>query len=231
MKDERTQPEMLDGYPIYDAVMQKDKFHHGTNTISLVGRPATQQPVFYFDEHSEVKGLEEEIEFRFASEEKGLITGVLMLADTPIKRVINNKTFWLRFPASVVEEMVFKFMKNQFGRNVNKEHDPNQPLHGVYLVEIYIYDPARGRQLDSIFDEKVVTPGSAIVTMKVEDEKIRQEIKEKKIVGYSLEGDFGIKVNFEENFASIQKSFILDANNSVEDKFEHIKNAVENAKD
>ncbi len=223
---------MLEGFPIYDAEMIDGKFAHGTNHISLVKKPAVQQPVFLFAEQNEGQQILLQDTFRFAAadRQRALIESVLMVADKPIKRKVDGKTFWLRFPSALVEKMAFKFMKNQFGKNINLEHDANKPVHEAYLVESYIFDPSRGRVLPKHMNADEVNPGSWIVTLKVDDEEIIQKIEDGEIVGYSLEGDFGIKVNFSESFAGIEKSYILDANNSVEDKFKHIQKAVENVK-
>lgn len=223
----------FNGLPLFDAEMIDGKFAHGTNFISLVSRPATQQPIFLFSEqgNQDEVVLEDTIKFAVSDSKRGLITGVLMLADTPIKRKVNGKEFYLQFPVALVEKMSFKFMKNLFGRNINKEHNAEEPIHEAYVVESWIFDESRGHSLPDYMSKEEVTPGSWLVTLKVEDEKVIKEIEEGKIVGYSLEGDFGIKVNFEENFVGIEKNIILDANISVEDKFNHIRKTVENVKD
>jgi len=232
MEEEKKQIEMLDGYPVYDAEMIEGNFAHGTNTISLVNNPATKQPLFLFNEHKDEDKMTMTSELQFASADtkKGLIEGVLMVADKPIFRNINGKKFHLRFTPELIEKMMFKFMKNQFGKNINLEHDPNSEVHGCYLVEIYIYDPSRGRSLPTHMNENEVTPGSLIVTLKIEDPEILKKVEAGEIVGYSLEGNFGIKTNFEENFVGLEKSVILDANKSVKDKFKHIKTVVEHGK-
>jgi len=228
-KDEQN-IETIDGHPVYDAEMVDGNFNHGTNTISLVSNPATKQPVFLFNSHEEEDTIQisDTLKFASANTKKGLIEGVLMVANKPIFRNINGKKFYLRFTPELIEKMMFKFMKNQFGKNVNLEHDPNSKAHDCYLVEIYIYDPERGRTLPTHMSEEEVTPGSLIVTLKIEDPEILKKVEEGEIIGYSLEGNFGLKMNFEQNFAGLEKSYILDANNSVEDKFNHIKSAVEN---
>ena len=225
--------ETIEGIPVYDAEMIDGNFAHGTNTISLVGDPATKQPVFLFrnNESEELDVISDTLKFASADMKKGLIEGVLMVADKPIFRNINGKKFYLRFTPDLIERMMFKFMKNQFGKNINLEHDPNSKAHECYLVEIYIFDPARGRTLPAHMNADEVTPGSLIVTLKIEDPEILKKVEAGEIVGYSLEGNFGIKTNFTENFAGLEKSFILDANKSVEDRFNHIKYVVDHAKD
>jgi len=225
--------ETIEGIPVYDAEMIDGNFAHGTNTISLVGDPATKQPVFLFNnqESEELDVISDTLKFASANIKKGLIEGVLMVADKPIFRNINGKKFYLRFKPDLIERMSFKFMKNQFGKNINLEHDPNQEVNKSYLVESYIFDPSRGRTLPSHMNADEVKAGSWIVTLKIEDPEILKKVEAGEIIGYSLEGNFGIKTNFTENFAGLEKSVILDANKSVEDKFKHIKTVVENAKD
>lgn len=222
----------LNGLPIYDAQMIDGKFSHGVNYISLVQRPATQQPVFLFSDQATEDSspvIEDSIHFASVDEKKGLIEGVLMLADTPIKRNVNGKEFYLRFPASLVEKMAFKFMENQYGKNVNKEHDPNGKLKDAFVVETWLYDTGRGRVLPAHMDKEKVKPGSWIVTLLSEDKQLLKDIQDGKVVGFSLEGDFGIKVDLSSDLPTIEKSIILDPDISTKDKIEHLK-SVSNVK-
>lgn len=186
--------------------------------------------MFSEDKETETMTMTSELQFASADTKKGLIEGVLMVADKPIFRNINGKKFHLRFKPDLVEKMSFKFMQNQFGKNINIEHDPNKKAHDCFLVESYIFDPSRGRVLPTHMNADEVTPGSWIVTLKIDDPETLKKVEAGEIVGYSLEGNFGIKTNFEENFVGLEKSVILDANKSVKDKFKHIKTVVEHGK-
>ncbi len=224
----------FNGLPLVLAEMDEEKFTHGTNFLSLVDMPATKQPVFLFKDQTNgsqrIQTIEDSLKFASIDSKRGIITGVVMLADHPIKRCIGEgddcQEFYLQFPADVVEKMAFKFMKNLFGQNVNIDHDPKQHLHDTYVVESYLFDPTRGRTLDSYMNSDEVNPGSWIVSFMSESKQVLQDIADGKLFGISLEGDFGMNFNFGEDFVGINKSIILDANLSVEDKFNHIKKTI-----
>ncbi len=218
--------ETLNGLPIYDAEMIDGKFSHGTNFVSVVERPATKQPVFLFSDQATEDNspvIEDTLKFASVDKKRGLIEGVLMLADTPIYRDINGRKFYLRFRAPIVEKMAFKFMKNGFTKNINREHGENAQIHTAFVCESWVFDPNRGRVLPAHMNADEVKAGSWIVTLFSEDEALLKDIEEGKIVGFSLEGDFGINVNLSDDITKLEKSIILDPNITTSDKIKHLK--------
>jgi len=204
--------------------MEIDEQSEGMNFISLVKNPATKRPFFTFKKQEKKK-----VKFSVTNEEKQLLTGVVMLADTPIYRKDQNgEEFFVQFPKEVVEEMAFKYMENKFSDRVNIEHDQNEEVDGVFLVESYLFDEERGIKLPEFLGE--VKPGSWVATFKVNNPEIWSRVKKGEFEGFSLEGEFGLKMAFnEKHFDNSLKNSILDPNLSSNQIYNEIIKAVSNA--
>lgn len=216
--------ELIDGLPVLDATLDDEKFTAGVNMWSFVNRPATEEALFKFTEQDQDGGLLGS-QFNFKIDElnkdKNLVRSVGMVANKPIYRNMFGKEFFMRFTPDVIERMAFKFMKDQHTKNVNQEHDAADRKNDVYVVESFIVDKERNGTLPEYLSH--ATEGSWVLSFMVEDEQLMKDIDEGKVNGISLEGDFGLKLNFTKNFVGIDKKTILAEDISVFDKFNHIK--------
>lgn len=180
----------------------------GLYALSLVEEPAVDiidgSQVFYaFDK-------QETIEYKFADEEKHIVTGVIMLANTPIERY--NKELgkhYITYPPETIQLMMEKAMKLSTVNNLNLQHNSEDKTNGLYLIESYIKDSTKG-----IVPERFskIPDGSWIASYKVTDMDLWEEIKlGKDIKGFSLEGNFGyqeVKLSKDENKEDSFESFI-----------------------
>lgn len=217
-----------EGLPLFDMVINEEEGKEGMNFISLVKEPATERSFFMFNlnKKKKRKAVANEFQFGISNEDKQLVTGVVMLADTPIFRNMNDEKFYIQFTKEIVEEMSFKYMKDQFGKRVNLDHD--KEVKGIFLVESYIFDKDRGAKVPDFIGE--VPDGSWIATFKIENDEVWARVKAGEFEGFSLEGDFGLKVAFgKKDFDDTLKNSILDKNLSVQDKYNALTQAVRNA--
>ncbi len=226
-KFESQKKPLHNGLPIFDMVIDEKEGNEGMNFISLVKTPATERNFFLFNLTGKKKRREVEKEFQFgiSDEEKQLVTGVVMLADTPIFRDMGGEKFYIQFTKENIEEMSFKYMKDQFGKRVNLEHDDDRKVNDVYLVESYLFDKQRGAKIPDFIGE--IPEGSWIATFKIENEEVWKKVKAGEFEGFSLEGEFGLKVSFSKNDSL--KSSILDKNLSDREKYNAITKAARNA--
>lgn len=159
----------------------------GIDAISLVQSPAVEQDFLCFSKD------EKPVELKFDNS-KHIITGVVALADTPIYRY-NEKygEYYVVFTKEQIRKMVEKFAKDNLFKSVNLQHDDNQFVDGIYMVESFIVDSARG--ISPI--EFAVPDGSWIVSYKVENESLWHEIiNGNKLNGFSLQGMFQLEEKF-----------------------------------
>jgi len=227
----KPEPITHEGLPLFNMELDETA-EAGMDFIALVKSPATKQPFFAFNEDEKKKELKDNsFKFGVSNEEKQLITGVVMLADTPIYRQMDEDEFYVTFTPDIIEKMAFKYMKNQFTKNVNIEHDENKQVGGVYLVESYLFDETRGVKIPEYLGE--ITNGSWIATFKIDNKEVWQKIKNNDFSGFSLEGNFGLSLSFNDNKEIIEKNSLLlklsNDNLTTNQKYNLILNAVKGA--
>lgn len=153
----------------------------GIDAISLVDVPAVQRNFLCFSEDRPVK-------LKFDAS-KHIITGVVCLADTPIYR--NNEKYgeyWVVFTKETIQKMVEKFSRDGLFKSVNLQHDDNKFVDGIYMVESYLTDKARGISPIEFND---IPDGSWVASYKVDNLELWDEIVNSgKLNGFSLQGMF-----------------------------------------
>ena len=155
----------------------------GMDAISLVDAPAVQYTFLKFSKKSNV--------MQFRDETKHVITGVVMLADTPIYRYSQEMgEYWIVFEKDTIRQMVEKYAKQDRFNSVNLDHDNQRFTDNVYLIESYLIDKERGLCPKEFED---VPDGSWICSFKVEDENLWKEITTSdRYTGFSLQGLFDL---------------------------------------
>ena len=114
--------------PIYKLIVT-DNEESGVNFNSFVETPATEQPFYAFSK-------DEPLKFK-ADPERRIVTGAMMVSDTPIYRNSNGEEFMVVFEKETIEKIVQKFFKDEFNKNVNTDH--STPITGVTLFESFDY--------------------------------------------------------------------------------------------
>jgi predicted ABC-type ATPase len=148
--------------------------------VSLVDRPAIQK---------NWNAFKNEQKFQIISEDKHIISGCAMLADTPIFRSdINFGDYYVAFSKDTIVKIVQKYFKKGYQNNVNLMHDPNQIETGVTMFESFISDKSRGIEPMKGFED--APDGSWFVSMLVENDAVWEKVKQGMVNGFSIEGIF-----------------------------------------
>ena len=151
--------------------------------IALVDRPAIQKNWNAFNKSQK---------FEIVNEERRIISGAIMLADTPIFRSDSTYgDYYVAFSKDTILKIVQKFFKKGFQSNVNLMHDSSQQFEGVTLFESFISDPSRGIMPMKGFEDAPV--GSWFGSMIVDNEEAWTKVKNGEILGFSVEGLFNYK--------------------------------------
>lgn len=167
----------INGLPVY--IAQIDNSEEGILDISLVDYPAVKRDFVLFSQ--------DKMNFSIQSEEKRIISGVVMLADTPIYRKSPTAgEYYIVFTRDIIEMMVEKMSFEGKLNNITLNHD-GQLVEGVTLVELFIKDSSKGLNPTYLPD---VTEGSLIASYKVENVDIWNQIKAGEFRGFSLSGIF-----------------------------------------
>lgn len=168
---------------LYDISIDPTDFETGLNAISLVENPAVEVDFLAF-------AKDESAVLQFADEERHIITGIALLADTPIYRIAPDRTeYYVRFTKDCIRQLVEKYFKFGLTNSVNIEHKDNQFVDGVTMLESYIIDKERGicpSEFASAPD------GSWVVSYKVSNLDVWSKIKSGEVKGFSVQGLFHI---------------------------------------
>ena len=155
----------------------------GMDAISLVECPAVEVDFLKFSK-------EEPKSLQFANEEKRIITGVALLADTPIYRVKpDGEEYYVVFDRDTIEQLVTKYSKYMFNNFVNIEHSNQHFVDGMYMIESYLKNSERGI-VPIEFSE--IPDGSWIVSYKVDNIDVWEKIKSGEVKGFSIQGVFNL---------------------------------------
>lgn len=151
--------------------------------ISLVDRPAIQKNWNAFNNTQK---------FEIVSEDRRIISGPIMLADTPIFRSdAHYGDYYVAFSAETILKIAKKFFKKGFQSNVNLMHDQNQAFDDITLFESFISDQTRGIMPMKGFED--APWGSWFGSMIVDNNEAWAKVKNGEIMGFSVEGLFNYK--------------------------------------
>lgn len=169
----------INGLPVY--IAQINNTEEGILDISLVDCPAIKRDFVLFSQ--------DKVNFSIQNEEKRIISGVVMLADTPFYRKSPTiGEYYMVFPKDTIEVMVEKMSFEGKLNNITLSHN-GQLVEGVTLVELFIKDSSKGLNPNYLPD---VTEGSLIASYKVENVDIWNQIKAGEFRGFSISGTFTV---------------------------------------
>jgi len=166
--------------PFYELVVDESQ-DTGVDFNAFVLKPAHGKPYMAFNK-------EETIKYHF-NEEKRIVTGVMISANTPIYR--SNPDRFVLFKPKTIQLIRSKFHANKFNDNVNIEHNSDMVLSGVRMVSSYIISDIR--QLPIYFRGQNLQPGTWIASYKIDNPSVWSRIKKGEFGGFSVEGYFDNK--------------------------------------
>jgi hypothetical protein len=151
--------------------------------MALVDKPAIELLFVAFNEHEQVK-----VDFA-VNEERRIISGPALLANTPIYRNIDGYEFNMFMSPQTIEDIVVKFFKKGYANNLNEMHE--NAIDGITIFESKIIDHSRGNVAPKGFEN--VPQGSWFIGCKVENDEAWGKVKDGTFKGFSIQGDMGIK--------------------------------------
>lgn len=169
--------------PIFQANV--DEEGTGMFVVSLVEEPAVEVSWQLFDKAKQT--------FKVENPDLQLITGVVMLADTPIYRYDPTYgEYYIVFSKDTIEKMVQKFFKEGYQENVDNDHTFNL-IDGIELQQAFIKDTEKGISPKGFED---VPEGSLFFTYKVTSDELWNKIRTGSWTGFSLAGTFDMEQAF-----------------------------------
>lgn len=179
--------------PIYELKFSEN--NSNDIKVSFVDQPAIEEDFFYFNEEKEV--------YKFSEDEKMIVTGPAMIPNKKMYRSnLDGYVYFTQDSIIKFAELLLNKSKNKF----NVDHKDNFP--NVTILESYF---AKDN------NEFNVPVGSLILSAKVNDKNLWNDIKSGKMNGFSIEGMAQHHlVNFELNYKKENKMNIKD---KLETKF------------
>lgn len=164
--------------------------------IALVDHPAIESDWIAFDQVKQ--------KFQIESEDQRIVSGYAMIADLPILRRDNQRgEYHVVFRKEGIKKIALNFMKNGLTSNTNADHQTGKFLDGVYVFESILIDSERGTKAPDKFEQEA--DGSWFISMKIDNEKIWQQVMNGTFKGFSVEGLF--QESFVSQLDSLLKKF------------------------
>jgi hypothetical protein len=145
---------------------------------------------------NELDGIGEKFKFSFAiqNEDQKIISGPLMIPNQRIYRFDKETEteYEVYFSPETIKKIAIKYAKRGFQKNVNIMHNPEMMVPGVTLFEIFQSDKTRGIKAMKGFED--LPDGTLFGSMFVENDVAWDMIKNDIVKGFSVEGNFGMKL-------------------------------------
>lgn len=175
---------LYNGLDLYYIDLDPNDDYTGIDAISLVDDAAVECDFLTFSK--------DKPKMVFAKDdERHIITGIAMSANKPIyRRNADGYEYYTLFTPKSIERLVVDYAKKGLQNSVNLQHNDNTFQNGIYMIESYFVNKERGIAPK----EFEVEDGSYVVSYKVENEELWDEIKNSgELNGFSIQGYFNLK--------------------------------------
>lgn len=177
--------------PFYEIGIDLNDPETGVEFNSLVKNPAHEINYQTFSE--------QKVKYEF-NDEKQIVTGVAISADTPIYRNAPGLgEHYVVFTKETIADIIEQYSRDGNFNNLNLDHNSKRVVDQAYLLHSYQVDKTNGYTAPERF--KDVTDGSWIVSYKIKNKDLYEQIKTEEFNGFSIEGMFvqrRIKLNAQE---------------------------------
>ena len=167
---------------IIELILDEKDTEMGVYAVSVVDEPAIEENFVALNKHS--------IELATIDKEKKLLMGPALIPNKQIYRK-NSKhgEFYIYFSEDTVRKASEMFFTNGHQNSATYEHD--KQIDGMTVVESWIIDDSKSDKSRLYgFD---LPKGTWMISMKVNNDKIWNDVKEGKVKGFSIEGYFADK--------------------------------------
>lgn len=157
----------------------------GIDAISVVDRPAIEENFIALKEQHEIKLAE-------VDNEQRILMGAALVPDKQIYRKNGKEEFYVYFSKETIKKASELFMINGNQNNATLMHD--KKINDMSVVESWIID-------DEVNDKSVkygfsLPVGTWMISMKCNNDEIWNKVKAGEIKGFSIEGYFADKAEF-----------------------------------
>jgi hypothetical protein len=185
--------------------IDEEKSEDGVQAISLVEYPAIEENFVALSSHK--------VEFKTINEEKRIIVGLALVPNKKIYRRSKNYEYNIMFSEETVKKASEIYLKNLRNNNTTLEHQ--ELTTGVSVIESWVVEDT-AMDKSNLYGLNAVK-GAWVVTMKVDNDEVWQDVKDKKYLGLSIEGMFSDK---QEELS--EENVVLDSENKQQEESEYL---------
>jgi hypothetical protein len=198
---------------------EKDQMS-GIDAVSVVHSPAIEENFVALNKH--------EVQLKEVDTEKKILMGAALVPNKHIYRVNEKKEeYYIYFSPDTIRKASELFLMRSNQNNATYEH--KDKLEGLSVVESWIIEDEQKDKSNLYgFD---LPKGTWMISMKVNNEEVWNDVKEGKVKGFSIEGYFADK--YEMSQKQERKEKIIEELKKLlklESYTDYPKGAVENAK-
>jgi len=166
---------------IIELIIDEKDEQSGIDAVSVVKSPAIEENFVALNKH--------EIALKEVNEEKRLLMGAALIPNKQIYRHNGKDEYYIFFSEKTVRKASELFLMRGNQNNATYEH--KQELNGMSVVESWIIEDEKTDKSRLYgFDLPV---GTWMISMKVNNEDVWNDVKEGKVKGFSIEGYFADK--------------------------------------
>jgi hypothetical protein len=132
----------------------------------------------------------------FADEDQRILIGPVAIPDLEIiRKDENGDPYYVKFTREVVQKMSEKFMRELRNHDMNIEHEEIEA--GTYVMESWIVEDPEHDKINAKYGFNL-PEGTWVAKMRVNDENVWKAVKAGKLNGFSIEGNFMSKEDYED---------------------------------
>ena len=163
--------------------IDENNIKDGIEAISLVESPAIEENFVALNKHK--------VEFKTIDEDKRIVIGLALIPDKEIYRRQGEHEFNIIFSKDTVKKASELYLKRLKNNNATLEHE--EEIKGVSVIESWIVEDVK-MDKSKLYGLNAVE-GAWVVTMKIDNDKVWQDVKGGKYLGFSIEGFFSDQIN------------------------------------
>ena len=164
---------------IIELIIDENDLQTGIHAVSVVHSPAIEENFIALSKH--------EIELKEVDTEKKILMGAALVPNKQILRADKDGNgYYIYFSEDTIKKASELFLMRSNQNNATLEH--KEKLNGMSVVESWVIDnPEMDKSKEYGFN---LPKGTWMISMKVNNEDIWNDVKAGKVKGFSIEGYF-----------------------------------------
>jgi len=154
----------------------------GIDAVSVVMSPAIEENFVALSKH--------EVELKEIDAEKRILMGAALIPNKQIYRRNGEDEFYIYFSEDTVRRAMELFFKR--GNQSSATYEHKKPINGMSVVESWIIEDEK-MDKSRLYNFEL-PKGTWMISMKVDNDDVWNDVKEGKVKGFSIEGYFADKL-------------------------------------